>query len=141
MKKLFIFSLLILFGLTACQPAKTAGPISGAPVAVDGGSYRNVTAPELNAMLAQGKDFTFVNVHIPFAGDIAGTDKSIPYDEIEQNLSQLPAEKNAKIVLYCRSGRMSELAARVLVKLGYTNLWNLDGGMEAWQQAGFEIKK
>lgn len=141
MKKLFIFPLLILFWLTACQPAKTAGPISGVPVAVDGGSYRNVTAPELNTMLAQGKDFTFINVHIPFAGNIAGTDKSIPYDEIEQNLSQLPADKSAKIVLYCRSGRMSDIAARALVKLGYTNLWNLDGGMEAWQQAGYEIQK
>lgn len=140
MKKLFIFSLLILFWLTACQPAKAAGPISGAPVSVDGGSYRNITASELNIMLAK-KDFTFVNVHIPFAGDIAGTDKSIPYDEIAQNLALLPTDKSAKIVLYCRSGRMSDMAARTLVKLGYTNLWNLDGGMEAWQQAGYEIQK
>jgi len=140
MKKLFIFSLLILFWLTACQPAKVAGPISGALVSVDGGLYRNVTASELKTMLTQ-KDFTFVNVHIPFAGDIAGTDKSIPYDEIAQNLALLPTDKNAKIVLYCRSGRMSDIAARTLVKLGYTNLWNLDGGMEAWQQAGYEIQK
>ena len=139
MKRLLIFSLLVLFGLNACQPGKATGAISGSPVSVDGGSYRNVTAGELNAMLAN-KDFVLINVHIPFDGNIAGTDKSIPYDEIGQDLSLLPAGKNTKIVLYCRSGHMSAIAAQVLVKLGYSNIWNLDGGMQAWQQAGFEIQ-
>ena len=91
-------------------------------------------------MLAN-KDFIFVNVHIPFEGDIADTDLSIPYNEIEQNLDQLPAEKNAKIVLYCRSDRMSNMAAETLVGLGYTNIWNLDGGMVAWEKAGLPLER
>ena len=88
------------------------------------------------------KDFVFVNVHIPFEGNIADTDLSIPYDQITEpaNLAQLPADKNAKIVVYCRSGRMSEIAAENLIKLGYTNIWNLDGGMLQWERAGFEIQ-
>lgn len=87
------------------------------------------------------KDFTFVNVHIPFEGDIANTDLSIAYNEIEQNLEMLPAEKDAKIVLYCRSDRMSRIAAETLVDLGFTNVWNLDGGMVAWEQAGLPLNK
>ena len=140
MKKLFILCLLLLLVLPACQPAKSTEPVTGSVVKVDGGAYLNVTPTELKNMLTN-KDFVFVNVHIPFAGNIANTDLSIPYDQIEKNLAQLPADKNAKIVLYCRSGRMSAIAAESLVKLGYTNLWNLDGGMVAWEQAGYKIDR
>ncbi len=136
MKKL-IFTLLIAVVLVGCQSKS----VTGETVAVTGGSYQNISADELNTML-KSKDFTFVNVHIPFAGNIAGTDLSIPYDQIgtAENLAQLPVDKNAKIVLYCRSGRMSAIAAEELVSLGYTNIWDLDGGMDAWEQAGYEIE-
>ena len=137
MKKLSIVSLLLIASLLAgCQ----SNPVIGENILVAGGSYKNVTAKELNAIL-KNKDFIFINVHIPFAGNISGTDLSIPYDQIEQNLAQLPAEKDAKIVLYCSSGRMSQIAAEELVSLGYTNVWNLKGGMVDWKQAGFELEK
>jgi len=129
--------------LAACKstPAPTpAVQVVGQQVSVPGGTYTDVSAAELQTMLAN-KDFTFVNVHIPFEGDIANTDLSIPYDQIDQNLEKLPADKNAKIVLYCRSGRMSSIAAKTLVSQGYTNVWNLAGGMVGWEQAGLPIKR
>jgi len=137
MKKIFLLLLGVML-LAACQSKS----VTGETVTAVGGSYQNITSDELNAML-KNKDFVFVNVHIPFAGNIANTDLSIPYDQISipENLSQLPDDKNAKIVLYCRSGRMSEIAAEELVSLGYTNIWNLTGGMVKWEQAGFKIEK
>lgn len=114
--------------------------VVGKKVSVEGGFYTDVSVPELQAMLAD-KNFTMVNVHIPFEGNIARTDLSIPYDQIGQNLDKLPDDKNAKIVLYCRSGRMSAIAAKTLVSLGYTNIWNLSGGMVAWEQAGLPIDR
>jgi len=135
MKKIFflLFTIVLLVG---CQ----SKPVSGTDVSVAGGSYKNVEPKELNSML-KNKDFVLINVHIPFAGDIAKTDLSVPYDQIEQNLSQLPADKDAKILLYCRSGHMSQIAAEKLVSLGYTNIWNLKGGMNDWEQAGFDLEK
>ena len=61
------------------------------------------------------------------------------YNEIEENLSKFPKDKGGKIVLYCRSGSMSAIAARTLVKLGFTNVWNLDGGMVEWEKQGYEL--
>jgi len=134
--KNILFVILAATLLAGCQ-SKT---VTGEEVSATAGSYRNVMPAELQGMLKE-KDFIVINVHIPFAGNIAGTDLSIPYDQIEEDLSQLPSDKNAKILLYCRSGHMSSIAVEKLVSLGYTNIWNLDGGMEGWEQAGFEIDK
>ena len=142
-RPIVIFLLLITLLLSACKTTATTTPaveVVGKQVSVAGGSYTDVSVAELQTMLAN-KDFTFVNVHIPFEGDIANTDLSIPYNEIDQNLGQLPDDKDAQIVLYCRSDRMSRIAAETLVGLGYTNVWNLDGGMVAWEKAGLPLER
>ena len=53
-------------------------------------------------------------------------------------MAELPP-RETKIVLYCRSGSMSAIAARTLVAAGYTNVWNLDGGMNAWRALGYPV--
>lgn len=111
---------------------------AGARVPAPGGAYTNIMAPALKHMLER-KDFFFVNVHAPYEGEIARTDAFIPFDQIEQQIGHLPARKNAKVVLYCMSDRMSNIAARTLVRLGYTNVWNLVGGMVDWRQRGYPL--
>jgi len=98
----------------------------------------DITAQQLNKMLEE-KDFTLINVHIPYDGEIPQTDLFIPYNEIEENADRLPQEKNAKIVIYCRSDRMSNIASMTLVEMGYTNVLNLKGGMRAWKEAGYVL--
>ena len=140
MKRILLLSILLIVLITACQSKPEE--IIGDKIDVEGGAYFSVDADELNTML-KNKDFVFINVHIPFEGNIAGTDLSIAYDQITDsfNLAQVPADKSAKIVLYCRSGRMSAIAAEALVKKGYTNIWDLAGGMVDWEQAGFNLEK
>ena len=107
-------------------------------VPAEGGHYTDVSAAGLAGML-HAKTFPLVNVHIPYEGEIEPTDLFIPFDQIAAALAKLPEDKHARVVLYCRSGSMSATAARVLVKLGYTDVWNLDGGMIAWARAGHPV--
>ena len=135
MKKVCLL-LFLTFLLIGCQSAT----VTAETVSTANGSFQNITPAELRTML-KSKDFIFINVHLPFAGNIPDTDLSIPYNKLEQNLSRLPADKNEKVVLYCSSGRMSEIAAEELTSLGYTNVWNLKGGMVEWEQAGYPLEK
>lgn len=119
---LFVIALALLLG--ACGAEK---------------GFTDISVSELETMMAS-KDFVLINTHIPVEGDIAGTDAFVPYNEIEANLALLPEDKDAKIVLYCRSGNMSESAASELVEMGYTNVYELDGGFNAWRAEGLPFE-
>ena len=104
-------------------------------VTARGGHWTNVSPDRLSAMLGT-KDFTLVNVKTPYIGEIPGTDLYIPYDQLVARTAELPQAHDAKILVYCRSGAESAEAAQTLLDLGYTNVWNLDGGMNAWTASG-----
>lgn len=104
-------------------------------------TYTNISMDALKTMLDERPDlFVLVNTHIPFEGNIPNTDIAIPYSEILDNLDQLPQDKNAEIVLYCRSDGMSNAAAADLVQAGYTNVVNVIGGFIAWEAAGYALE-
>ncbi|MGK2949645.1 MAG: rhodanese-like domain-containing protein [Acidimicrobiales bacterium] len=76
-----------------------------------------------------------INVHTPNEGSIAGTDLTIPFDEISTS-NELPADRDTPLAVYCRSGNMSEGAVDDLENMGYTSIVELDGGFNAWTEAG-----
>jgi len=110
-------------------------------VEVTSGSYENISVETLETMMAERRDsFLLVNTHIPIEGNIPDTDLSIPFNEITENLHLLPEDKNAEIVLYCRSDNMSHAASADLVDAGYINVKNLVGGFNAWRTAGLPFE-
>lgn len=94
-----------------------------------------ITAQELKAKIAAGEsvklldvrepderaDFHIGGVHIPL-----GRVQIMQIDEIED-------WKDDEIIVYCRSGKRSMIAAMVLEQMGFSNLYNLEGGVLAWQ--------
>ena len=58
---------------------------------------------------------------------------------LENNLDKI--SDGEKIVLYCTSGDRSAIAASYLLKLGYRNIYNLSGGINAWIQAGCQTER
>jgi rhodanese-related sulfurtransferase len=130
-----LFTLLI----AACSDGARQTDVADGERQTAQAEYQNISVAELQAMLEE-KDFPLINVHVPFEGDLPGTDDSIPYNQITQHLDRLPADRDATIVLYCRSDRMSHEAAAELVRLGYTDVRNLSGGFIAWRAAGLPME-
>jgi len=128
---------MILTALTLLVTACSQAPASVS--SQNAGGYVGITVEQLAGMLElENRDFTLVNVHVPYEGEIPQTDLFIPFDEITNHLEEL-SDMDASIVLYCRSGSMSTSAAETLASLGYTNVMEVGGGMRAWEAAGYEL--
>ena len=95
--------------------------------------YQQITAEEAKKIIDSGVDFVILDVreqdefdegHIP--GAIL-----IPYTEIGDKADEMLPDKDGQILVYCRSGRRSKIAAESLAELGYTNIKEF-GGIIDW---------
>jgi rhodanese-related sulfurtransferase len=137
-----VWLMLAVSALSSCGPGGDEPPAAGQEEALATeevrAGYTDISIEQLQEMMDE-EEFFFVNVHVPFEGDIPGTDESIRFDEIAEHLDRLPEERDATIVLYCRSDRMSREAAETLTSLGFSNVYNVVGGFRAWEAAGLEL--
>lgn len=92
-----------------------------------------VNSEEFNQLISNDSVFV-IDVHTPKQTHIPGTDALIPFDQIPQYLEQLPEDKSTPIAVYCRSGSMSKGASKELYKLGYENVYDLEGGTNAYKE-------
>ncbi len=63
----------------------------------------------------------------------------IPVQELDIRFKELPRDK--KILVYCRTGGRSVIASEILVKNGFTQIYNMQGGITGWKNAGYEVVK
>ena len=114
---------------------------NGSVTVADAGSgpegWIRLSPTELSDRMAQ-EDVFLVNVHVPYEGEIPGTDVHIPYTQLADRMDELPADQT--LVLYCRSGNMSMQAAQDLVAAGRTGFFELDHGFLAWNEAGLPFE-
>ena len=126
-----LVTLAVAAALTTTLPAAAADAgastlASVAPGVVDGATARR--------LVAAGARLVDVRTQQEFdAGHVAGA-VLIPYDQIAARASELGA-KDAPIVLYCRTGRRTAIAAQALQALGFTRVWDMQG-MGNWPDAG-----
>ncbi len=67
--------------------------------------------------------------------------KHIPLGQLASRLSELEKHKGKPIIVACRSGHRSSGACGILAKNGFENVYNLSGGMIAWEQANLPVEK
>ena len=132
MKKLFWIVLAALL-LTACGQNREETKPSEAIPNTQEAVYMNITAQEAKAVMDSREDYVILDVreqeeydegHIP--GAIL-----IPYGQIPEKAEQLLQDKDQLLLVYCRSGRRSKIAAQALMELGYTNIKEF-GGILDW---------
>jgi len=63
----------------------------------------------------------------------------IPHTELESREGELPNDNDALILLYCRSGNRSQDAAQTLLDMGFTNVMELETGINGWKSAGLPV--
>ena len=124
MKKGLIWAFAALMLLTACGQNKENA---------QGAGYVNITAEQAKEIMDTQEGYIILDTrtqeeynesHIP--GAIL-----IPYDEVTEKAEGVLTDKDQLILVYCRSGRRSKIAAEALVKLGYTNIKEF-GGIINW---------
>lgn len=100
-----------------------------------------LNASELQNALEKEKDFVLVDVRTPDeheAGHLSGS-LLVPLDTIDRNAENVLTDKDKKLFVYCRTGRRSAEAVGKLRSMGYTNVYDVSGGITAWQASGYPI--
>ncbi len=101
--------------------------------------YKEVSAEEAKS-LVQSRDVLVLDVRTPrefYAGHLEDA-KLIPVQQLEARISEIEDHKDKEILLYCRSGNRSTVAAEILRRNGFRKLYNMRHGIREWQQEGYK---
>ena len=147
MKKTIALFLVLLVFLCSCTEKADIGIIGGAdgPTAIvvsdikENEMYEMISAQEAKEIMDSGVDHIILDVREQDEYDAGHIPDAIllPYTQIEQKVEDVILDKNALLLVYCRSGRRSKIASETLSALGYTNVKEF-GGINDWP---YEIVK
>lgn len=132
---LLVLAAVLVVGCSA--PAAPAAPAAAAqadlalPVQIDVATARELSNRDDVLILDVRENDEYAAGHIPGA-------TLVPLGQLASRMSELPKDKT--IVAVCRSGNRSGQATELLRQNGF-NVHNMQGGMNAWQQAGYEVER
>lgn len=92
--------------------------------------------------LESGEDVVILDVREPNEweeGHIKGA-KHLPRGLLESKAADELPDKDARIITHCAIGGRGTLAAKSLGEMGYTNVANMQGGINAWREKGYEVE-
>lgn len=103
---------------------------------------KEIEVQDLKAKLDKGEKFYFIDCREQEEWDEAHIEGAtlVPLSEFQQKYESVLKEKDAPIIIQCRSGKRSMNACMFLLSKGYKDLNNLEGGILAWTEAGYPTK-
>jgi len=128
MKKVVAVILLSVLILAGCATTENAEPAA---------AYTKISALEAKEIMESGEPYVLLDVRTQEEYDEGHIDGSllIPYTDIEKLAPEALPDKDATILVYCRSGRRSAIAAQSLADMGYTHVLDM-GGIQDWSYGG-----
>lgn len=101
-----------------------------------------VSVEEVHGALSSGESVTVLDVREPAEFEEAHIPDAtlIPRGLLEYKAADELPDKDARIVVHCAVGGRGSLAAQSLQEMGYTNVANMDGGINAWRDQGYDTE-
>lgn len=106
-----------------------------------GAVYQSITPTVASRLIVEKENLVIVDVRTPGEREIAAIENSVlvPVGQLIKGNISLP--KKQPVLLYCAVGGRSFYAAKYLKIRGFQEIYNLEGGIEAWQKAGLPVIK
>lgn len=133
-------SLLLAAAIASCASPRVEGTGTGADRSATPARAGHLAVAETKRMLAEHPDALILDVRQPEewnddVGHIEGA-RLIPLPELNHRITEIAAWRDKPVIVVCRVGVRSAEAANLLVASGFHEVYNLEGGMEAWRRAG-----
>jgi len=105
--------------------------------------YERIDVHTAHAMVNSGQYPNLLVLDVRSAGEFGighlEDAASIPFDQLDSRLDELVGQENDEVIVYCRSGFTSQMAAELLVLHGFTKVYDIIGGITAWVEAELPI--
>jgi len=132
--------LVLITSLTSCAaPSASSPPSPPATAPTSLTYYEDVTVNEVQQLMHEGKDLIILDVRTQQEYDSGHISNAIlvPVGELAGRLGEL--DKARAILVYCRSGARSAQASQILIDNEFCEVYNLEGGIVAWEKAGAPV--
>ncbi len=137
MKKKLLVALFVIassvLGLTGCSTGSTQTPAKPAPESKATAQYHKISQQEAKERMDKNSKVIILDVRTPqeFKDGHIAKAINVPNENINTEPPKELPDKNAEILVYCRSGHRSKQASDKLVQMGYTNIYDF-GGINTW---------
>ncbi len=143
---------ILLLGLAACDgsdkdnpapaPTATSAEVASAQNPANPATYVTLSVRAAYEQFSASEDAQFVDVREPDEWAATGVPAGARLISLGQFEQRAPAElaKDKPVYVICNSGNRSRVAAEALIRLGYSRVYNVDGGIQAWLKAGLPVE-
>ncbi len=143
LKALWLLVAVLAFGLVACAAIQPTKPMTATDFVNQAKKHiTEITVAEAKAKIESGQPVVVLDVREPKEYKRGHLPKAVnlPRGLLEFKVTKVIPDKNAYVIVYCKSGGRSALATLTLKRMGYKNAVSMAGGWKAWVKAGYPVE-